>query len=136
MNYVITEGSLNAPADSHVIKRLAAELGANLPDDYIAFLTSHNGGEGIVGPNYVVFWKAEELAVRNREYEVEKYAPGIVLFASDGAGEGIGFDTAAAAVPILLIPLIGIDRRDSTVIAANFSDLFTKLANRNLFDLP
>src|SRR3989337_1937636 len=69
------------------------------------------------------FFKAEELADFNREYEVEKYAPGILLFASDGGGEGYGFDTEDAAMPIVRVPFIGMDRQYAVTIARDLADL-------------
>ncbi|MER8526699.1 MULTISPECIES: SMI1/KNR4 family protein [unclassified Mesorhizobium] len=111
MGYSLTEGQFDAPAESAVVDGLAARLGVALPKDYTDFLKEHNGGEGFIRNNCVIFFKAEELADFNREYEVEKYAPGILLFASDGGGEGYGFDTEDAAMPIVRIPFIGMDRR-------------------------
>lgn len=58
-----------------MIDHLSTHFGITLPEDYVAFLRKYNGGEGFVGDNYVIFWKADELADFNREYEVEKYAP-------------------------------------------------------------
>src|SRR5690349_2331702 len=104
MTYSLTEGQLDPPAAPNIIERLSSNLGVALPRDYLDFLRQHNGGEGFVGDNYVVFWRAEELADFNREYEVEKYAPGIIMFGSDGGGEGYGFDTQSAAMPIVRVP--------------------------------
>jgi hypothetical protein len=72
-------------------------------------------------------FKAEELAQFNREYEVEKYAPGILLFASNGGVEGYGFDTDDAAMPIVQIPFIGMDRQSAETVARDVADLFARL---------
>ncbi len=87
MGYRLTEGQFDAPAESTVVDGLSSNLGVTLPKDYTKFLKEHNGGEGFIGDNYIIFFKAEELADFNREYEVEKYAPGILLFASTGGGK-------------------------------------------------
>ncbi|MER8621861.1 SMI1/KNR4 family protein, partial [Mesorhizobium sp. M1409] len=110
VGYSLTEGQLDAPADSAVVDGLSSRLGVALPKDYTNFLKEHNGGEGFIGDSYIIFFKAEELVDFNREYEVEKYAPGILLFASNGGGEAYGFDTEDAAMPIVRIPFIGMDR--------------------------
>lgn len=128
MMYRLTEGRLDQPADLGVVERLHFDLKVELPKDYLDFLRQHNGGEGFVGDHYIVFWKAEELADFNREYEVEKYAPGIFLFGSSGGGEGYGFDTQSAARPIVRIPFIGMERRYAAPVAKDFPDLFVKLA--------
>lgn len=128
MAYSFTEGELDLPADPDVVERLSSDLGVALPSDYLEFLREHNGGEGFLGENYIIFWKAEELSDFNREYEVESYAPGIFLFASSGGGEAYGFDTRSAGLPIVRIPFIGMDRRYAEPVATDFPDLFTKLA--------
>jgi hypothetical protein len=126
--YTLTDGQLDPAATPRIVDELSSRLGAALPQDYLDFLRRHNGGEGFIGDNYIVFWKAEELADFNREYEVEQYAPGILLFGSDGGGEGYGFDTQSAAMPIVRVPFIGMERRYATFIARDFPDLFAKLA--------
>lgn len=128
MTYSLTEGQLNPPAEPGFVGELSAALGVTIPSDYLDFLQQHDGGEGFIGDNYIVLWKAEELADFNREYEVEKYAPGILLFGSDGGGEGYGFDTETAAMPIVRVPFIGMERRYATPVAQDFPDLFAKLA--------
>ncbi len=129
MTYGLTEGELDAPAHPDAVKGLFDQLGVSLPSDYLDFLRQHNGGEGFIGDNYIIFWRAEELADFNLEYEVNKYAPGILLFGSDGGGEGYGFDTQTKGMPIVRIPFIGMQRRYATPIAKNFPDLFTKLGS-------
>lgn len=129
MIYDLTDGQLNGPADSATVDGLSAGIGGGLPLSYIDFLKAHNGGEGFIGDNYIIFWRAEELADFNRQYEVATYAPGILLFASDGGGEGFGFDTEDAAMPIVRIPFIGMDRRYATPIARDLPDLFARLAD-------
>src|SRR4051812_43533828 len=110
MTYSLTDGQLDPPADPGLVERLSSSFGVTLPSDYLDFLRQHNGGEGFIGDNYVIFWKAEELVRFNHEYEVEKYAPGILLFGSSGGGEGYGFDTDSGAMPIVCIPFIGMAR--------------------------
>ncbi|TPM34475.1 SMI1/KNR4 family protein [Mesorhizobium sp. B2-3-5] len=129
MRYILTEGQFDAPAEPAVVDGLAARLGVDLPKDYTDFLKKHNGGEGFIGDNYIIFFKSEELFDFNREYEVEKYAPGILLFASNGGGEGYGFDTEDAAMPIVRIPFIGMDRQYAETIAHDLADLFAQLAD-------
>ena len=128
VSYRFTEGQLDPPAEPNVVEDLSSRLGVNLPADYLEFLRQHDGGEGFIGDNYIILWKAEELADFNREYEVEKYAPGILLFGADGGGEGYGFDTQSEGMPIVRVPFIGMERRYATPVVARFTDLFAKLA--------
>ena len=66
---------MNAGASEEEISGAIASLGSNLPPDYVRFLRSNNGGEGFVGDEYLIFWKAEELGRLNRGYEVSSLAP-------------------------------------------------------------
>lgn len=131
MEYHLTEGQLNGPAEIPDIDGLRAHLGGALPESYIQFLRAHDGGEGFVGDNYIVFWKAEELVQFNRGYETETYAPGIFLFATNGGGEGYGFDTLDPASPIVQIPLIGMDRQYALPVASDLPDLFARLVEHD-----
>ena len=54
--------------------------GLKLPDDYLAFISKHNGGEGPLGENnYGRFYKIEELEAINEEYDVQNSWPGYVV---------------------------------------------------------
>lgn len=127
MRYILTEGQFDAPVESSVVDGLPALLGVELPKDYADFLKEHNGGEGFIGESYIIFFKAEELVEFNREYEVEKYAPGILLFASNGGGEAYGFDTHEVEMPIVRIPFIFMERQSAETIARDLANLFAVL---------
>ena len=123
MEYVFTDGQLDPPADDDVISNAVERLGVVLPDDYIQFLRTHSGGEGLIGENYIVLWKTGELRPFNEEYEVDQYAPGGLLFGSSGGGEGYRFDTQDATMPVVRIPFIGMDRQYAVVVARSCTDL-------------
>lgn len=54
--------------------------GLELPEDYLAFMREHNGGEGPLGENnYGRFFRLEELQEINDEYEVQKWWPGYIV---------------------------------------------------------
>ncbi|TGQ69870.1 MAG: SMI1/KNR4 family protein [Mesorhizobium sp.] len=127
MGYTLTEGRFDPPAEAAVVDGLSSNLGVTLPEDYIKFLKEHNGGEGFIGDSYIIFFKAEELVDFNREYEVEKYAPGILLFASNGGGEAYGFDTHDVEMPIVRIPFIFMERQSAETTARDLADLFATL---------
>lgn len=125
---ILKNWQLNAGATADSISSAVASLGRHLPPDYVQFLKEHDGGEGFIGDNYLILWKIEELNPFNREYEVEQYAPGILLFGSDGGGEGYGFDTRDAAMPIIRVPFIGMNLCYATVVADSFTGLCLQLA--------
>jgi len=51
-----------------------------LPREYVEFLNVTNGAEGFIGENYVMLWRVQVLALMNQSYQVEKYAPGLLIF--------------------------------------------------------
>ena len=62
--------------------------GLDLPEDYLAFMREHNGGEGPLGENnYGRFYRVEELAEVNAEYDVSNNWPGYVVLGSDMSGQ-------------------------------------------------
>lgn len=124
---VLKEWQLSEGASSEAVRAVVAVLGRSLPSDYLQFIGKHDGGEGFVGNSYLILWKIEELATFNREYQVEQYAPGILLFGSDGGGEGYGFDTREGNMPIVRVPFIGLDLRYATRVADSFDDLLVQL---------
>lgn len=57
--------------------------GLELPEDYLAFMREHDGGEGPLGENnYGRFYRLEELQEINDEYEVQKWWPGCIVIGS------------------------------------------------------
>lgn len=119
---------LNAGVTEEALRDAVESLGLSLPLDYVQFLRKHNGGEGFIGDNYLILWKAEELSIFNREYEVSQYAPGLLLFGSSGGGEGYGFDLRSTDFSVVRIPFVGMDLQYATATARSFSDLFIRLA--------
>lgn len=119
--------ALNGPVTAESLRDVESALGRHLPKEYRDFLQKNDGGEGFISDNYVILWKAEELIEFNREYEVEKYAPGLFLFGSDGGGEGYGFDMREQAAPVVMVPFIGMSLRYARPIAQGFADFLRKL---------
>lgn len=98
------------------------QLGLKLPAEYVEFLKFADGGEGFVGKNaYVMLWSGEELASMNQSYEVQNYAPGLLIFGSNGGGEAYGFDTRTPQWPIVQVPFVGMDWGDAKPMGGSFS---------------
>lgn len=61
-------------------KMIISVDGLALPEDYLAFMREHNGGEGPIGKNnYGRFFRLEELEEINDEYEAQSTWPGYVI---------------------------------------------------------
>lgn len=115
------------PADGAAKDSLEKLSEQGLPDDYLSFLSQMDGGEGFIGDEYLVLWKAEELADFNKEYQVEEYAPGIFLFGTGGGGEGFGFDTRNTPFQVVQIPLIGMELQYARPIATSFTHMLEQM---------
>ena len=61
-------------------KMITEVNGLALPEDYLAFMQEHDGGEGPLGENnYGRFFKLEELKEINDEYDVSNSWPGYIV---------------------------------------------------------
>lgn len=103
-------------------------LGVSFPEDYRSFLLEYGGGEGFVGAHYVIFWGVDEIIPFNKEYEVDKYASGLLLIGSNGGGEGFCFDLRSPSLPIVMVPFIGMELEQAKLVAPTFSGLIQKMS--------
>src|ERR1700694_2262879 len=63
-----------------------------LPEGFIEFFSQSNGAL-ITGKNvYIDLWPLTNMIESNKNYEVEKYAPGFFIFGSDGGGTAYLFE--------------------------------------------
>ena len=108
--------------------RLTEEVfGKQLPCDYKEFLAYSNGGEGYFGKHYLILWKTDELGKFNKEYQVLEYAAGLILFGSNGGGEGFAFDTRVVPYKVVLVPFVGMDLQHAIPVADSFVGLLERM---------
>lgn len=107
------------------------EYGTSLPCDYRSFLIGRGGGEGFIGEQYLVLWHAHELVPFNRDYQVKEYAPGLLLFGSNGGGEGFAFDLRKQHANIVMVPFIGMDLKYAKSISLTFTGFLRRLKEVN-----
>lgn len=117
----------NAPAAAAQVAAAEQTLKKSLPGDFREFLLHTNGGEGMIGENYVMLWNADELAEYNESYQVNEYAPGLLLFGSDGGGDGFAFDTRTASPAVVTVPFVGMSLKYAKPVASNFTAFLEKL---------
>lgn len=120
-------------ASEAVIEAAVRALGRRLPAEYVEYLRQANGGEGFVGGRYVILWSIQDLAELNRAYEVETYAPGLLLFGSNGGGEAYAFSGGATVVRV---PFVGMSLELVELVGPGFGDLFPRAADRRETDQP
>ncbi|MCZ8347457.1 MAG: SMI1/KNR4 family protein [Leptospiraceae bacterium] len=117
------------------LEKLNNAISINLPSDYIQFMIQYNGGEGFIGlESYLILWKIDEIISLNEAYEVSEYAPGLILFGSNGGGEAFAFDTRFDKYSIVSIPFVGMDNSLAKIVATNFTD-FLKVLNKGDYNL-
>lgn len=92
--------------------------GVMLPEDYLAFMREHNGGEGDIGETYLVLFPMEELQTIYDNYDVESELPGCVIIGGDGGGELYGVDEEGR---YFNVPAI-IDKNDRTELGSSFEE--------------
>lgn len=119
----------NGPVPESLFEEVEGHFGCALPDQYKRFMVEHDGGEGLVGEQYLILWRVGELADFNRDYEVAEYAPGLLMFGSNGGGEAFAFDTREARMAIVMVPVIGMSLVDATPVAETFEGFLASLAD-------
>jgi hypothetical protein len=121
-----------APASTNAIAAFETGAGFQLPKEYVDFLRMSNGGEGFVGDKpgdraYIILWPVEELLTLNKAYDVQKYAPGLFLFGSDGGGEAYAFDLRKSSKPIVRVPFVGMALDQAIGMGESFLDFLQTL---------
>ncbi len=120
--------NLNAPAGNHATLFQTSPRLRNFPEDYVAFMMNNNGGEGFLGESeYLILWPIEAIDHLNTAYEVDEYAPGLVLFGSSGGGEAYAFDRRSARAAIVEVPFVGMNLDLASPISSSFTDFLEQL---------
>jgi cell wall assembly regulator SMI1 len=122
--------TLNPGVSADALDTVMQALNLELPEDYRQFLRASNGGEGFLGPNYVMLWKAEQLDALNMGYNVACSAPGLLLFGSDGGGEAYAFDTRTTPWAVVQVPFVGMDDPDVAIsLGRNFTEFLQTMSH-------
>jgi len=132
MGHRLEDFTSNDPADGDYLADVEIHFGCQLPKPYRRFMSNQDGGEGFVGNQYLILWRAAELVVFNHEYESEKYALGLLLFGSNGGGEAFAFDTRNDSMQIVMVPFVGMSLKDATFIADTFDNFLSRIADGKL----
>jgi cell wall assembly regulator SMI1 len=121
---LVSELELNEGATPGLIEEVEAQLSVTLPTDYREFMAESNGVEGGVGAHsYLVLWQLEEIIPLNEAYAVREFAPGLILFGSDGGGEAYAFDARKASPTIVAVPFIGMSVEEARPLGASLLEL-------------
>lgn len=110
-----------------VIIGVQHDLSVVFPVDYVEFIQESSGAEGVVGDSYLVLWSIEDLGPKNIAYRVKEFAPGLLIFGSDGAGEAYAFTIGAKQTEIVNVPFIGMGIEDPTFMGNTFTEFLESL---------
>lgn len=128
---LINRLSLNPPVEEKNINKVEDELDIRFPCEYVDLMTFTNGAEGIVGvTSYITIWKIENIIQYNKGYAVEEFAPGLLIFGSDGGDTAYAFDTRDKSMHIFEVPFIGMDIEEITYIGNSFIEFFEYLSRK------
>lgn len=108
-----------------------ATLNLNPPSGYLDVLQFTNGGEGFIHQYYFRLYSIEELLSLNEAYQVKSFAPGLVIFGSNGGGEAFGFDTRQTPTEIVQIPFIPMDFQYAESFGQGFLEFLQTLAEKD-----
>ena len=102
--------------------------------DYLDLMACHNGCAGPVGEEaYVSIWSLDEVISRTEQAETDEFAPGLLLFGGDGGNEAFAFDRDDSEWPIVMVPLVGMSRKEMKFIASTFTGFIRRLAADELW---
>lgn len=117
------------PAEQSAIDSACDSLGFKLPEDYAEVLRYMNGGEGFMGDSYFRLYPVEKLPTLNQAYRTEEFAPGLIVFGSNGGGEAYAFDIRTTPHTIVKIPFIPMTYEYMELYSPNFTDFLTSLTH-------
>ena len=125
-----------AGADKEVALRACLTLNLHPPSDYLDALCFSNGGEGFIQQSYFRLYSIEELLSLNEAYQVRSFAPGLVIFGSNGGGEAFGFDTRQNQMEVVQIPFIPMDFQYARPLGKSFVEFLHTLKETDHSDAP
>jgi len=97
--------------------------------DYLDFIAKHNGCDGAVGAEgYVRLWSLDNVIARTEGANVAEFAPGLLLFGSDGGNEAFAFDRQDRKWPIVTVPMVGMSRQEIKYVAGTFAEFIQRIA--------
>src|ERR671937_1291190 len=115
-------------ASDDLVRAAVRSAPVEVPNDYLDLMRVSNGVEGTVGRAYLQLWPLETLASRNALYEVEEFAPGLLVIGSDGGGTAYGLMQNEDAVVFVEVPFIGLARDTARIRGASFAEFVEELA--------
>jgi hypothetical protein len=129
----------NEPVTEEAVTAAEAQLGMQLPDEYLRLLVFSDGLQGQLGDSqvYITIWPAEDLKANNDAYNAPQLIPGILLIGTTGNNEGICIDmreSSQTSGSFFMVALDPLDWDDAESLGSILEEAFEKL--KNPFNLP
>ena len=119
------EFDLASPAAPGLVKLLRRRYGRQVPDDFLEFLSSHDGAVGAIA----VLEPAAQVGEGSEMHPELDHLHGLVVFGGSGGGEAFAFTADGSVV---MIPWIG--NREDAIPQGSFTSFMTRLLADTLFD--
>lgn len=129
LDQMLTEVEMLPPSRADEMADFMRIVGDMPHKDYLEFMSRHNGGDGPVGKEgYVRFWPLDQVVAGTEEYGAPEFVPGLLLFGGDGGNEAFAFDRQNPKWPIVMVPMVGMSRKDMKFVAGTFTEFIQRLA--------
>jgi hypothetical protein len=126
---LLSETTMRPPCPPDELADFVKMVGPVPHEDYLDFIAKHNGCDGPVGnEGYIGLWPVDEVISGTEQAKTAEFAPGLLLFGSDGGNEVFAFDRQNPAWPIVMVPLVGMSRKDMRFVAGTFTGFVERLA--------
>jgi len=112
------------------VEEIENTVNFKLPDDYLTFAQNYSGFEEFIGEEFVRLWDFDELAERNKGYQIFTYLPKTLGIGGNGGGVFIAMEQLDdGKLRIVLSPFIDLDRQYHIEIGTSFTDFLMRLDN-------
>ncbi|MDX1478908.1 MAG: SMI1/KNR4 family protein [Saprospiraceae bacterium] len=110
-----------------------AKPSKRVPQEYLDFLRTLNGGNGFIGGEYIELFKAEELNQINEKYAAHEHVPGIYLIGSNGSGEALAIDSREGSNAYILISFL-FEESSIIKLGEDLEEFFERIYSHGFFE--
>jgi len=110
---------LEAAATDRQITEAQNEVGIKFPEEHRTLLQYSNG---LFINDLIKIYSTEEIAERNRTFEVEQYLPGFIMIGDDSGGSGIFLNTKDVPSLVYKIGHGSLAVSDAIILAQSLTD--------------
>jgi hypothetical protein len=134
LDKLLSETTMRPPCPPNELADFVEIVGPVPHPDYLDFISRHNGCDGPIGDEgYIRIWSLDNVIARTEQSGTAEFAPGLLLFGGDGGNEAFAFDRQDPKWPIVMVPLVGMSRRDMRYVAATFTEFIRRFAANELW---